>query len=332
VKRRAAGRADGRLPGLGVTSCTSAGLRAPSASGLRVAGRTAVLGAVLAVLTGVVGLPPAQAAPGDRAAAAEEEVTRPVRVVVDRLDPRTVTPGATIELGVTLVNDGTTTYRDLSMRLQRGDVLRTRAGLDAELDTAGTGGATAAAPWRQLDVDLAPGETRTFTYSTTTDELQLTEDGVYPVLVNVNGQGPGGAQERVGELATQLVSQVVPPARQTSVAWLWPITDRPHRDPGGAFLDDDLAASVAEGGRLDRALDVLDQLPRPTPEQPDRRTVPVTLAVDPALLEELAVMAAGPYRVGDADGTGTADAIGTSRCPTPTWTPTPWSPPAARPS
>ena len=314
MRRRAAGRADGRLAGLGVASCTwSSGHRAASSGALRVAGRTVVLGAVLTVLTGVVGLPPAQAAPDDRAAstaaaAAAEEVTRPVRVVVDRLDPRTVTPGATIELGVTLVNDGTTTYRDLSMRLQRGDVLRTRAGLDAELDTAQTDGAAAAAPWRRLDFDLAPGESRQFTYSTTTDELQLTEDGVYPVLVNVNGQGTEGAQERVGELATQLVSQVTEPARQTTVAWLWPITDRPHRDPAGAFVDDDLAASVAEGGRLDRALDVLDRLPRPSPEQPDRRTVPVTLAVDPALLEELAVMAAGPYRVGDTDGTGTTDA------------------------
>jgi hypothetical protein len=36
--------------------------------------------------------------------------------------------------------------------------------------------------------------------------------------------------------------------------------------------------------------------------------VAVTVAVDPALLEELSVMAAGPYRVGDEEGTGTADA------------------------
>jgi hypothetical protein len=98
---------------------------------LRAAGSTAVLGAVLTVLTGVVGLPAAQAAPGepDRTTSTTA-ATRPVRVVVDRLEPRTVNAGAPIELTVTLVNDSADTYGDLSMRLQRGDVLRTRAGLD----------------------------------------------------------------------------------------------------------------------------------------------------------------------------------------------------------
>ena len=298
MRRRAAGRADGRLPGLDVASCRSM----PT---VRAVGRTVVLGAALTLLTGVVGLPPAQAAPAvpDPVTAATD-VSRPVRVVVDRIEPRTVTPGAPVEVSGRLVNDGTSTYTGLSVRLQRSDVLRTRAGLHAERESADPAGATAAAPWDQLEGELAPGGTLAFSYSTTTDQLQLTEDGVYPVLVNVNGVGAEG-QERVGELATQLV-QVTPSDRRTTVAWLWPVTDRPHRDPSGAFLDDALAAEVAEGGRLDRVLDVLDELPRVPGEE--RPAVPVTLAVDPALLEELAVMAAGPYRVGDADGTGTADA------------------------
>jgi len=299
VRRRAAGRADGRHHGLGVASCTS----------YRAAGRTVVLGAVLSLLTGVIGLPAAQAAPNepDRTTSTTQ-ATRPVRVVVDRIEPRTVVPGAPVEFGVTLVNDGTTTYSALSVRLQRGDVLRTRAALDAELESADTGGASAAAPWQPVAGELPPGGTLSYTYLTTADELQLTEDGVYPVLVNVNGMAAGGTQERVGELATQLVRVTPPaePAPTTTVAWLWPIADRPHRDPTGAFVDDELAAEVAEGGRLDRALDVLDRLPRVPGEA--RPAVPVTLAVDPALLEELAVMAAGPYRVGEADGTGTADA------------------------
>ncbi|MFQ1004155.1 DUF6049 family protein [Modestobacter sp. SSW1-42] len=299
MRRRAAGRADGRHPGLGAASCATL-------PGSRAAGRVAVLGAVLTVLTGVVGLPAAQATPDDGgAASAATEATRPVRVVVEQLEPRTVTPGAPVQLRLTLVNDGPTTYRELSVRLQRGDVLRTRAGLDAERDAADTAGATAAAPWQEVDSGLAPGQSLTLDYATTAEALQLTEDGVYPVLVNVNGVSSEGTEERVGELATQLVVRA-PSDRRTTVAWLWPITDRPHRDPAGTFLDDELAAQVAEGGRLDRALDVLDRLPRAPGES--RPAVPVTLAVDPALLEELAVMAAGPYRVGDAEGTGTADA------------------------
>jgi hypothetical protein len=55
---------------------------------------------------------------------------------------------------------------------------------------------------------------------------------------------------------------------------------------------------------------VLEQLPPPPPGGP--AAIPVTLAVDPALLEELTLMAAGPYTVGSGDdaaeGSGTADA------------------------
>jgi phosphoenolpyruvate-protein phosphotransferase len=100
------------------------------------------------------------------------------------------------------------------------------------------------------------------------------------------------------------------PTARTTVAWLWPITDRPHRDAAGEFTDDELAGQVADGGRLDRAVEVLEQLPRiPTADGASSGpAVPVTLAVDPALLEELATMAAGPYPVGDEDGAGTADA------------------------
>ena len=52
-----------------------------------------------------------------------------------------------------------------------------------------------------------------------------------------------------------------------SVTWLWPLIDRPHRittsTNGGAdavFIDDDLAVAVATSGRLDRALQVLEQI------------------------------------------------------------------------
>jgi hypothetical protein len=157
---------------------------------------------------------------------------------------------------------------------------------------------------------LEPGNSLSFTYTTTADVLQLTTDGVYPLLVNANGTPGDGNAERVGQLSTHLVVEQPTPTVRTTVAWLWPITDRPHRDATGAFTDDQLAAEAADGGRLDRAVEVVEQLPRtpgPTADQ-SQPAVPVTLAVDPALLEELSVMAAGPYPAGGADGTGTADA------------------------
>ncbi|HEV7869727.1 MAG TPA: DUF6049 family protein [Modestobacter sp.] len=287
MTRRAAGRADGR----------------PWTSSLLVLG---------AVLFGALPVVPAQAAPAEdtvTAAAVTPAAGRPVHITVNRLEPHTVTPGAPIELSGTLVNDSSDTYTDLSLRLQRGDLLPTRAGLDADLTAPGEA-TTATAPFLEVPGDLEPGDSVSFTYTTTADVLQLGTDGVYPLLVNLNGSRAGGSAERVGELTTHLVVQQQVPAARTGVAWLWPITDRPHRDGTGAFTDDELAAEVAGGGRLDRAVEVLEQLAQVPGSDPGRTdpAVPVTLAVDPALLEELSVMAAGPYTVGKADGQGTADA------------------------
>jgi Family of unknown function (DUF6049) len=269
VIRRAAGRTDGRP-------------WTPSA---------------LVLAAAVVGALPAT--PGHAAPAGDGGGdSRPVHIAVSRLEPRTVTPGAPIELSGTLVNDGAETYTDLSVRLQRGDLLPTRARLAAdraEPDEANT----ATAPFLPVPGDLAPGKTVNFTYTTTADVLHFDADGVYPLLVNLNGSRGDGTPQRVGELSTHVVVEQPTPATRTTVAWLWPITDRPHRDARGGFTDDELAGEVADGGRLDRAVDVLEQA---------GPAVPATLVVDPALLEELSTMAAGPYTTGSGAGTGTARA------------------------
>jgi hypothetical protein len=228
-----------------------------------------------------------------------------VEITLGRLEPRTVTPGSTIVVTGTLVNDSADTFTDLTVRLQRGAELTTRRELAADVADPGEEVA-AAARFLPVPGELDPGDSLAFSYTTTAEELQLPEDGVFPALVNVNGTRDGGTTERIGELATHLVAQPAVPRSRTTVAWLWPVTERPHRDATGAFTDDELAATIAPGGRLDRALDVLEQLPPPPPG--GAGADPVTLAVDPALLEELSLMAAGPYAVGDEEGEGTADA------------------------
>jgi hypothetical protein len=102
------------------------------------------------------------------------------------------------------------------------------------------------------------------------------------------------------------VQQPVVPTARTAVAWLWPLTERTHRGASGGFVDDGLAAAVREGGRLDRALSVVERIPGTLPPG-GGEAVPalqVTLAVDPALVEELTLMAAGPYAVDGVDGAG----------------------------
>ena len=228
---------------------------------------------------------------------------RPVTIDVARFEPRTVTDGSTITVTGTLTNTGTAPVRDIEVRLQRGEVMTTRAELIAADDDRDEAGA-AATEFEPVEGVLGPGDRLPFVYTVEADRLGLSQDGVYPLLVNVNATTEEGIRERVGELQSFLVRRPAVPEERTTVAWLWPIAADSSRAPTGGFADDELARSVSSGGRLDRALAVLEQLPAGEGDEP---ALPVTLAVDPALVEELGIMASGPYTVGrkDAAGEGT---------------------------
>jgi hypothetical protein len=255
--------------------------------------------------------PPAAAAPEDPAPAEEPADERPVSVELTRLDPRTVAPGATVTVEGELTNTGTETFTDLDVRLQRGQLLDTRAELQA-VDGDPDLTAPVTTPFQDVAGELRPGDSASFTLTTTTDALAIDRDGVYPLLLNLNGVGADGDRRRVGELTTYLVQPSVLPATPVGVAWLWPLVERTHRDASGAFVDDELTDVVATGGRLDRALTTVERLPQTVPPAGGEPVpvVPVTLAVDPAVVEELQVMAAGPYAVaGDEDaGSGSDEA------------------------
>jgi hypothetical protein len=253
----------------------------------------------------VVAAPPAAAAPAEPGDDGEADTERPVRIEVSRIDPATVAPGGTITLTMTLINTGEESLSGLSVRLQRGDPVRTRAELlAADADPDPPTAATAA--FQPIEGTLTPGDSREFTYTTNTLDLQLGEDGVYPVLVNLNGAAADGEQRRVGEVSTYVVHTSVPAGGATGVAWLWPLVEPTHRGADGRFLDDDLADEVASGGRLDRALAAVERIPEVAPfgGEPEP-SVRVVLAIDPALVEGLAIMAKGPYDVGSRAGTGT---------------------------
>ncbi|SEL24602.1 hypothetical protein SAMN04515665_11067 [Blastococcus sp. DSM 46786] len=254
-------------------------------------------------------LAPAAAAPAPTAPdGTTTSADRPVRIDVARFEPRTVTPGALITVTGTLTNTGPDLITGLTARLQRGDVLTARPDLaDAVSDPDPA--TTVQPPFAALPGALAPGGSVEFSYTIDSAELRLEQDGVYPVLFNVNGTVDGDQERRVGELATFLVQQPVVPSSRTTVAWLWPLSEPSHRDASGDFVDDGLAEAVSEGGRLDRALAVVERLPggQPgaEPGAPPAAPLPVTLAIDPALVEELARMAAGPYAVDGVAGAGT---------------------------
>jgi len=259
--------------------------------------------ALTPVAVAAASTPVLTAGPPVLAADPADDVTstdRPVRIDVGRFEPRAVTPGATVTVAGTLTNTGSAPITDIAVRLQRGRILTTRA----ELAAAGRDPdpATTVLPdFAPVPGELAPGGHVDFSYNVGADALRLDRDGVYPVLLNVNGTVDGD-QRRVGELPTFLVQQSVVPAVPTAVGWLWPLAERTHRGPTGAFVDDGLARSIGPDGRLDRALAVIERLPGSS--APGGPVVPVELAIDPALVEELQLMAAGPYAVGGVAGAG----------------------------
>ncbi|MCZ2858823.1 DUF6049 family protein [Blastococcus sp. VKM Ac-2987] len=302
MTRPAAARAGGR-PAADAPARPGAARRAAALVPL-LAGTLVLAGPAL--LPGA-GLAPAVAAPGSADPAATTDADRPVRVDVARFEPRTVTPGSLVTVTGTLTNTGTETITDLAARLQRGAVRTSRPALAEALSDPDP--ATTVQPAFTPLVDaLGPGGSTEFSYTLDSAELRLDQDGVYPVLFNINGTVDGDEERRVGELATFVVQQPVVPSSRTTVAWLWPLSERSHRDASGELVDDELTRSISGGGRLDRALAVVERLPggSPGPASP----LPVTLAIDPALVEELALMADGPYAVAGVPdaGTGTEEA------------------------
>src|SRR5829696_231283 len=310
----APGRAE-RPPGLRRRAGTGRA-RAGTAGRQRVRRSALLRAAVAPVLLAALGVlaPPASAGPlaPDRlplvtAAPGDDDTgtDRPVSIEVGRFEPRTVTPGATVTVTGTLTNAGPSTITDLSIRLQRGAAVTTRAQL-AALTTHPDPATDAEPPFLEVPGALEPGGDLPFSYNVAADALGLDRDGVYPALLNVNGTVDGAEQQRVGELRTFLVRQPVVPSARTAVAWLWPLVERTHRAPSGGFADDGLADAVRSGGRLDRALAVVERLPA-TQAAGSSGPVPalqVTLVIDPALVEELTLMAAGPYAVDGVDGAG----------------------------
>lgn len=219
----------------------------------------------------------------------------PVAVTLLTLEPREVRPDSALAVTVSLRNTGSVPTGPLRVRLQRGSVIATRSEL-ALTDSGIPAVSTRFCPFA-AEPGLAPGGRAIVRYSCTAAQLGLFPAsglGVYPLALTVQGDPAGtGAAGIVGQVSTLL--PFFPPSvrpKAARVAWLWPLLDRPHVqtvDAGAepVFDDDQLARSVAHGGRLDRLLGIAERAPA---------GVRLTLLVDPETVQEIHLMAQG-YRV-----------------------------------
>lgn len=275
-----------------------------------------------------------------RAAAGEPGASQFLRLRIDRVTPDIVstTSDPVVTVSGTVANVGDRPVRDVVVRLEQAAAVTTSAGLRTNL--AGDGQQyQPVADFITVAPELEQDESVPFTltYPIRSDagpSLQIEEPGVYPVLVNVNGTPDYGAPARLDDARFLLpvlgvpadpssasanpVSAVVPPdtSRPVGVTMLWPLADKPRLAPGTPggttpvrLVDDELATSLAAGGRLDVLLAAADFATSPPIDPAGEVRSALCLAVDPDLLVTVNAMTTG-YVVVDSPDAGVA---GTSR-------------------
>jgi len=252
-----------------------------------------LLDLALAPAGGAAGRPRTAAAPPASA----------VSLLLNSMSPRSpdpAKPGQPVTFAVTVTNNTDNTYSDVELGIRRGLPIGRQELLDDAMKQPPDTDYQIPQPLR-LSTQLLPRQSLSLTYRTTSNDLCLCFDGVYPYALVVRGvSDPSVGATELGRLQVFVPSFLTPP-RPVLVGWVWPLLDVPHRAMDtDVFVDEQLAGSVGPGGRLDRALRTAELV---------AGQVRLTLLVDPDLLDSLAVMAGpGGYKV--RSGTSTVPGTG----------------------
>jgi hypothetical protein len=269
-----------------------------------------------------------------RIAAAEPGAKPFLQLHIDSVTPDIVstTSEPIVTVTGTVTNVGDRPVRDVMVRLEHAAAVSSSAGLRTNLTGDGAQ-YEAVADFTTVAPELGQGQNVPFTLayplrSAELPSLHIDEPGVYPVLVNVNGTPDYGAPARLDDARFLLPVLGVPPdpsrdsadtvtavvapdtSRPTRITMLWPLADRPRLAagvPGGTtpvrLVDDDLASSLGEGGRLDTLLTAIDFATSPEVDPGGQVRSAACLAVDPDLLVTVNAMTMG-YVVNDDPGGG----------------------------
>ena len=305
--------------------------------------RLAVVVGILMGLTGAFAL--RTAAP--RAAAGEPGATPFVQVRIDQVTPQTVTTTSepVVTVTGTVSNVGDRPVRDIMVRLEHAAAVNTSAGLRTNLD-GDTDQYQPVADFVTVSTELQRGHKVGFSLSApvrslTKPSLAIGQPGIYPLLVNANGTPDYGEPARLDNARFLLPVVGVPPdpldtsggamsaagggvapdtSKPVPITMLWPLADRPRLAPGVPggtipvrLIDDELATSLASGGRLDILLAAAEFATSRDVDPDGAIGRSLCLAVDPDLLVTVNAMTGG-YVVSDAPD-GAAQLPGTPAHP-----------------
>lgn len=271
------------------------------------AGAALLASALLALSAPITAAEPARAQPIGQPVTPAGGGQPLMELTVEDLSPRVVT-SATQQVTVSgrVTNTGDRRIDDISVRLQRGEAIES----DRELrDVKNQATDTATGAFTDISKSLEPGDSADLSVTIPVGgggrTLALEEPGVYPLLVNVNGTPDYGDAARLAAVSIPLPVLSVPgggapaspKATPPEVTILWPLLDErpralPATDNSTLLADDELADSLAAGGRLFNLVNAVATATAANPEL----LRSVCFAVDPDLLETVSKMTEG-YRV-----------------------------------
>ncbi|MFW0783740.1 DUF6049 family protein [Gordonia sp. CPCC 206044] len=226
---------------------------------------------------------PAVAAPGSDQTGTDDAVPDSfLQLSIDSMTPSMVTSSgsSTVTVSGHVDNVGDRMLHDLTVRLERGDPVRTANGLRSDLVTM-PDPATVATPFRGLSDDLAPGKSARFTITAPlsgSDGLDIQRTGVFPIQVNVNGLPDYGNPAKLAESRTLLPVLSLPPDRTRAADYVGPTVDDTAEDTD-LGPDGSVSANLSSPSRL-TMLWPLAAPPQLTPGVLGGNTEPVRLVGD----------------------------------------------------
>lgn len=277
---------------------------------------------ILGAVTALSALPVTAAYAQPTGSAEDSAAPQFLKLSLDSVSPGTVTTTSEPLLTVTgtVTNIGDRGVDDVTVRVQRSRAIADPSELRTtlKLDQASYNYPT---PFQDIAVRLEPGRRQQFTLSVplrdgSGESLNITEPGVYPLLLNVNGTPDYGGQARLDDARFLLPVLGLPAAADgsapplpapanppVSTTLLWPLADRPRMvagQPGDPdrtveLTDDELAASLSRGGRLDELVGALESVVGDDRSAGSPASA-ICLAVDPDLLLTVQAMTQD-YRV-----------------------------------
>lgn len=254
------------------------------------------------LLAGLLQIPQAPAAHAAPAG------SRTVDIAIDSMTPSAPTKDDSVTVSGTLTNDGNTTITDAHVAMRRGPSINNRSSIEALSRrtgfTPGVDGEEVKGHKEKIDA-LEPGVSRSFSLDVPVKDLDLGDDGVYQLGISLSGRTRAASYEQVlGMERTFLPWQEADADKKTQLTYLWPLVSSTHltaetdadAQQTPVFRNDDLAAEIAPGGRLQQMVAL-------------GKDLPVTWVIDPDLLATVEAMT-GTYKVDGPDGpTGKNQAV-----------------------